>query len=147
MSSVPKRYPLTQKIKEVLAMVTGLPVGVSGAPETSAGVYAALPYIVVYPELGGFFEGEPFCGGTSDANFHYQITVFGEAEHDAEFNGDLVRTIILGRDSFNKYLYDFEYPDHKVMLRGIVGPAGRLVREGQVYRHFEDYSFRVTSRV
>jgi hypothetical protein len=145
--STPKRYPLTQQIKEVLATVTGLPVGVSSAPETSTGVFASPPYIVVYPELGGSLEGEPFCGGTRDANFHYQIDVFGEAEHDAEFNGDLVRDIILGRDEFNRYKYDIQYPDHRVMLRSIVGPAGRLVREGQVYRHFEDYSFRVTSRV
>lgn len=143
----PKRYPLTQKIKEVLGVVTGLPVGVSGAPKDEDGNAEPLPYIVIYPELGGFFEGEPFCGNTSDASFHYQVTIFGEAEHDTEFNGDLVRDIMVGRDQFNQYKYSIQYPDHKVMLRGIVGPAGRLVREGQVYRHDEDYSVRVTSRV
>ena len=145
--TTPKRYPLTQKIKEVLTTVTGLPVGVSSAPETSAGVFAAPPYIVIYPDLGGSLYGEPFCGGTRDANFHYQVTVFGEAENDAEFNGDLVREVILGRDEFNRYKWNIQYPDHKVMLRSIVGPTGRLVREGQVYCHHEDYSFRVTSRV
>jgi hypothetical protein len=145
--TIPKRYPLTQQIKEVLETVTGLPVGVSSAPEISPGVFPPPPYIVVYPQLGGSFEGEPFCGNTSDADFHYQIDVFGEAEQDAEFNGDLVRDIILGRDDLNRYKHDIQYPDHKVMLRSIVGPAGRLVREGQVYRHLEDYSFRVTSRV
>lgn len=145
--SVPKRYPLTQKIKEVLAIVTGLPVGVSGAPVGEDGTVPSRPYIVLYPELGGSFSGEPFCGDTADANFHYQITVFGEAEHDAEFNGDLVRDIMVGRDEFNQYKYDIQYSDHRVLLRDIVGPAGRLEREGQVYRHSEDYSFRVTSRV
>ena len=145
--TTPNRYPLTQKIKEVLATITGLPVGVSGAPELGSGSFAAPPYIVIHPSLGGALENEPFCGGTRDANFHYQIDVLGEAENDAEFNGDLVRDIILGRDEFNRYKYDIQYPDHRVLLRDIVGPAGRLVREGQVYRHHEDYSFRVTSRV
>jgi hypothetical protein len=143
----PKRYPLTQQIKEVLATVTGLPVGVAGAPMEEDGSFSVVPYLIIYPELGGFFDGEPFCGGTSDASFHYQITVFGEAENDTEFNGDLVRDIIVGRDEFNQYKYDIQYSDHRVLLRDIVGPAGRLEREGQVYRHSEDYSFRVTSRV
>lgn len=145
--TVPKRYPLTQTFKEVLAAVTGLPVGISGAPVDSEGATPAPPYLVLYPELGGYFEAEPFCGNTADANFHYQVTVYGEAEQDTEFNGDLVRDIVVGRDEFNNYKYDIQYPDHRVMLRAIVGPAGRLVREGQVYCHSEDYSFRVTSRV
>lgn len=145
--STPDRYPLNEKIKEVLADATGLQVEVAGAPVLEDGTYAAYPYIVIYPALGGALEGEPFCGNTADADFHYQITVFGEAEDDAGFNGDRVRRVILGRDAFGQYDHNFDYPDHKVMLRGIVGPTGRLVREGQVYRHHEDYSFRVTTRV
>lgn len=147
MNASPSRLPLNQSLKTLLTAVTGFPAAIASPPLDENGSQAEYPYIVIYPIIGGGYSGADFCGGTEDAEWHYQITVYGERDDQVELAHDKAREALIGRDEFNRYSYDLPYSPGKVTLRSPVGPTGRLVREGQVFKTDEDYSIRVTTRV
>lgn len=143
--NAPPRLPLNESLKTVLKQYTNVPVAVASPPLDDNGNQESYPYVVIYPILGGGYSGPAFCGGTQDVSWHYQITTYGERDDQVELIADRVREAIIGRDEYSQYLVDMPYDPGKVTLRSPVGPSGRLVREGQIYKSHEDYSIRVTT--
>lgn len=146
MNSAPPRLPLNRSLKELLRSVTGWPVEIASPPLNADGSQASFPYVVIYPIVGGGLSGTPFCGVSEDAEWEYQMTCYAERDDQAEFALDKVRDALLGRDQYGIYSHPLDYTPGKVTFRDLVGPAGRLVREGRVYKAEEDYCIKVTTK-
>jgi hypothetical protein len=143
---VPKRRKLTDAIKNLLENETGRPVGIGTAPVDLNSNQAELPYLVMYPIGGSSFFGPQFCGPESDVMFEYQVNSEAKRYDQADWLADLVREILIDRDSSGQLLNKVQFDGYSVMDQEIVGPPGKLEQVGQIWCVIESYGFTVTGQ-
>lgn len=146
MSSVPKRRPLTQAIKDLLEAETPFKVGISYAPvDPITGDQIPLPYYVIQPISGGSFSGPEFCAPEADVELWYQVRSSGKRDDQADLLADMAREVLLDRSS-GQFVHAITYTGHIVQQRAAVGSPGKLDRVGEIYTVPDTYSFCVTSQ-
>lgn len=147
----PSRLPLTQAVRSLLGTVTGLQVGLGTVPaitpaEEAAGKVApSLPYLILYPLMGGGFAGPSYTDYEADATYPYQVTTIAENGEQVEFWADRVRRTLIGRTAAGVYLHALVVPGLVVMERRSAASAGGIDVAGSLFNVPEQYEIDVTA--
>ena len=94
------RYPMTKKIHADLGAALGIPVGLNAVPKVSDGSggleLAKAPYAIVY-SLWRNLSGPMFGAAQVDAEWVYQVTLYGERGDQLELLMDKVFAFFIGK--------------------------------------------------
>ena len=75
-----------------------LPVGDGVAPRNPDKTEISPPFLVIYPVVGGTFDG-PLSDTQADVSLVYQITAVGKTRESAQAGIDLARAVLMDRSN------------------------------------------------
>lgn len=87
----------TQGLLTALAVLP-FPVGDGVAPRDALQAEIDPPYVVLYPIVGGIFDG-PLSDSQADISLIYQVTAVGVTRFSAQAGIDLVRAIFMDKSN------------------------------------------------
>lgn len=146
----PSRLPLTQAVRSLLGTVTGLHVGLATVPPITAAEEAAgavapgLPYLILYPLMGGGFAGPSFADYEADATYPYQVTTVAETGEQADYWADRVRQAMIGRSAAGVYLHALAVAGLTILERRSAASAGGVDVSGSLFSVPEQFEIDVS---
>jgi hypothetical protein len=107
----------------ILTALNSLPflVGDSEAPRNPDKSEASPPYVVLYPIVGGGFDG-PLSDTQADVTIIYQVTSVGVTRFSAQAAIDLVRAILFDKSNVT-------IPSRRVRDIRLISPFSGIVRD------------------